>query len=288
MAEVKKASGKVTWIKVAVDILDDSKIKVIRSMKNGNEMFVIWIGLLCLAGESNADGALMLTEKEGYTADLLAVQLGMPKTRVKAALDMFYQLEMIDTDDDGIISIINWEKHQNLDKMAKIRESNRQRQRRSREKRKQEEEAEGNGSDSDDNGDVTAMSRNNNAPVTPQSQPNNAIEGEIEEEVEVEVDNLSIYLSKKSAREEYLKSLDEKYGDVENSVENQNDRLKYFDGDVLLSDKQIEDLMEKLSLEEFDKYVGVINTQIQKGKRYGKTHYQAILDMAEADRAVRA
>jgi hypothetical protein len=59
-------------------------------------------------------------------------------------------------------------------------------------------------------------------------------------------------------------------------------------GVVMLSSEQIDDLLEKLSIDEFDYYVGVVAECILSGKKYTrKTHYQAILDMAEKDRRVR-
>ena len=59
-------------------------------------------------------------------------------------------------------------------------------------------------------------------------------------------------------------------------------------GVVFLSQEQMDDLLDKLSIEEFDHYVGVVADCILKGKPYKKkTHYQAILDMAVADRKVK-
>jgi hypothetical protein len=59
-------------------------------------------------------------------------------------------------------------------------------------------------------------------------------------------------------------------------------------GVVLLSQEQMADLLEKLSLEEFNHYVGVVADCILSGKQYKKkTHYQAILDMALADRKIK-
>lgn len=56
---------------------------------------------------------------------------------------------------------------------------------------------------------------------------------------------------------------------------------------VLLSDSQIEDLLDKLSMEEFEKYVGIVADAELAGKHYKKkTHYQAILDMAIKDRRI--
>ena len=58
-------------------------------------------------------------------------------------------------------------------------------------------------------------------------------------------------------------------------------------GLVFLSDDQIDDLLSKLSLEEFDKYVQVIRDCELKGKHFKKkTHYTAILEMAAKDRRI--
>lgn len=59
-------------------------------------------------------------------------------------------------------------------------------------------------------------------------------------------------------------------------------------GVVLLSPEQFDDLLDKLSLEEFDKYVEIVAVEELKGHHYTKkTHYEAILDMAEKDRRKR-
>ena len=55
-------------------------------------------------------------------------------------------------------------------------------------------------------------------------------------------------------------------------------------GVVMLSDEQIDKLLEVLSLEEFEKYVGIVRDCEQKGRHYRKPHYQAILEMAQKDR----
>ena len=59
-------------------------------------------------------------------------------------------------------------------------------------------------------------------------------------------------------------------------------------GVVFLSQEQMDDLLEKLSIEEFDYYVGVVADCILNGKPFKrKTHYQAILDMASQDRRIK-
>ena len=69
-------------------------------------------------------------------------------------------------------------------------------------------------------------------------------------------------------------------------------RLKYIGGTlgqgvVLMSDEQFGDLCDKLSLDELEKYMGIIVDCERNGKRYKKkSHYQAILEMAAKDRKV--
>ena len=56
----------------------------------------------------------------------------------------------------------------------------------------------------------------------------------------------------------------------------------------MLSQEQIDDLLDKLSIDEFDKYVNIVADCELSGKSFKKkTHYQAILDMAEKDRRCR-
>lgn len=59
-------------------------------------------------------------------------------------------------------------------------------------------------------------------------------------------------------------------------------------GVVMLSDEQFNHLLEILSLDEFNKYIGIVADCELKGKSYKrKTHYQAILDMVKKDRGVK-
>ena len=56
-------------------------------------------------------------------------------------------------------------------------------------------------------------------------------------------------------------------------------------GVVMLSDDQFNSLLDELSLEEFNKSVGIVADMELSGKHYKKkTHYQAILDMVAKDR----
>lgn len=71
-------------------------------------------------------------------------------------------------------------------------------------------------------------------------------------------------------------------------------KLKYLGGTlgkgvVMLSDEQFDLLMDNLSIEEFEKYVGIVADMELSGKHYKKkTHYQAIMDMVAKDRRTKA
>ena len=69
-------------------------------------------------------------------------------------------------------------------------------------------------------------------------------------------------------------------------------KLKYIGGTlgqgvVLMSDEQFSDLCDKLTMDELDKYFSIVVECERNGKRYKKkTHYQAILEMANKDRKI--
>jgi len=67
----------------------------------------------------------------------------------------------------------------------------------------------------------------------------------------------------------------------------EKEKLKSLGGaypDVLMTASQSKELSERLSADELGHYLDVIERQLQKGHHYAKSHYQAILDMAERDR----
>lgn len=129
MAEIK-------WIKIATDIFDDEKILLIESMPDSDAIIVIWMKLLVFAGKQNNDGVLIMNNAVPYDAEMLSAIFRRPLNTVRLALSVFERFGMIEVVDD-VITIPNWEKHQNLDGMDKIREQTRQRVARHRAKQKQ-------------------------------------------------------------------------------------------------------------------------------------------------------
>ena len=253
MAEVK-------WVKLCTDMFDNRKIKHLRKLPEGNSIVLIWVMLLTMAGRCNANGMIFLTETIPYTPKMLADELDFEENTVVLALEALERLNMLEMK-EGCYTITGWAEHQNIDRMAELKEYNRQAQQKSRAKKKQ-------------------LQAVNDMSMT--SQHCQDIEEEREEDKEKELDIHSFNLAQKD---------DLSAENVEKSVENA--RRSYLQGSlgggvVLLSREQTDDLLERLSVEEFDKYVGIVRDNELSGKHYRKkTHYQAILDMATADRKLK-
>ena len=128
MAEVK-------WIKITTDMFDNRKIKHLRRLPDGNNIVLIWVMLLTMAGRCNANGMIFLTENIPYTPKMLADELDFEENTVQLALQALEQLGMIVTN-NGYFAIAGWEEYQNIEGMERIREQNRIRKQRQREKEK--------------------------------------------------------------------------------------------------------------------------------------------------------
>lgn len=246
MAEVK-------WVKLTTDMFDNRKVKHLRRLPEGNNIVLIWVMLLTMAGRCNSGGMIFLTENIPYTPKMLADELDFEENTVILALNALAQLDMIVTD-NGFFTIAGWEEYQNADKLAEIRAKDRERKRL---KRAQAKALLG------ESTDVHGMST---------ECPH--IEEEREEDKEKEFHSFT-----------HLRESEEDLSDPEH-------RRRYLGGIgknvVFLSDEQMSDLLDKLSIEEFDYYVGVVADNELKGHHYKKkTHYQAILDMANKDRRVK-
>lgn len=128
MAEIK-------WIKITTDMFDNRKIKHLRRLPDGNNIVLIWVMLLTMAGRCNANGMIFLTENIPYTPKMLADELDFEENTVQLALQALEKLGMIVTN-NGYFAIAGWEEYQNIEGMEKIREQNRIRKQRQREKEK--------------------------------------------------------------------------------------------------------------------------------------------------------
>ena len=159
--------AEVRWIKLTTDMFDNRKIKHLRKLPEGNNIVLIWVMLLTMAGRCNSGGMIFLTENIPYTTKMLADELDFEENTVKLALEALVRFNMIVTD-GGYFTIAGWEEHQNIEGMEKIREQNRLRKQKQREKQKL----------------LPAMSQDSHGTVT----LCHATEEDIEEDKEIDID----------------------------------------------------------------------------------------------------
>lgn len=119
--------SNVKWIKLSTQMFEDEKIRLIEQMPEADTILIIWVKLLSQAGKTNANGYIYLSENIPYTDEMLATIFNRPLGTVRMALEVFKQFGMIEIDDDSFINISNWDKHQSLEGLDKIREQTRKR-----------------------------------------------------------------------------------------------------------------------------------------------------------------
>lgn len=111
----------VKWIKITTDVFDDEKILLIESLPEADSIIVIWFKLLCLAGKQNNSGVFMMGDSIPYTDKMLATIFRRKESTVQLALKTFEQFGMVQLI-DGVLTIPNWGKHQNLDQLENKKE----------------------------------------------------------------------------------------------------------------------------------------------------------------------
>lgn len=273
---------EIQWIKLYIDMFDKRKINKIRRLPAGDSILLFWVMLLATAGKCNAGGMIFITERVPFTKEDLADEFDIEISTIELALRSFVEYDMIDLYDDGFISIRNWEKYQNTDRLAEIREYNRLAQQKSRAKKKLVQ-----GVNDNVNDNVNDMSMT--------SQRCHDIEEEKEEDKEKEIHSFihssasdESYLQKK-VNESGLEGLD---ADVYKAELKEGLKQTYLGGSLgqgvlFMSNEQFSDLCDKLTYDELNKYCGIVTECEKSGKRYKKkSHYQAILDMVAEDRKV--
>jgi len=117
-------------------MFDDEKIRLIEGMPEADSILVIWIKLLSQAGKTNANGYIYLSETIPYNDEMLSTIFNRPLNVVRLALTVFKQFGMIEIDENDFLSISNWEKHQNIQGLEKIKEDTRKRVQKHRENKR--------------------------------------------------------------------------------------------------------------------------------------------------------
>lgn len=240
----------VKWVKITTDMFDNRKIKHLRKLPDGNNIVLIWVMLLTMAGRCNAGGMIFLTENIPYTPKMLADELGFEENTVKLAINALEQLNMVCTD-NGFFSIAGWNEYQNIEGMEKIREQTRQRVTAHRQKQKA----------------LAAAAQSNvtcNVTVTQSNTTEEDID--IDKEKEKEYRDMGASAPNPSPSHKPKKPVKHKYGEYAN---------------VLLTDDELEKLKEAFSdwEERIERLSGYIAST---GKAY-KSHYATIRNWARKD-----
>ena len=239
MAEVK-------WIKIVTDVFDDEKTLMIETLPEADSIIVIWFKLLCLAGKQNNSGVFLMGRMP-YTDEMFATVFRRPINTVRLALKTFEDFGMIEIINDTV-TIPNWDKHQSIDKLDKIREQTRLRVAKHREKQKAI------------SGSVTVTEGN----ATEESRKDKKRTEENRTDVEA---------------------------DESIATATTTDQLKLIGGSlgkgvVYLTDRQLGDLMDRLGLDAFNRYVDRLANFIIKKNAHVNSHYDTILKWYEEDTKV--
>lgn len=164
----------VKWVKITTDMFDNRKIKHLRRLPDGNNVVLIWVMLLTMAGRCNAGGMIFLTENIPYTPKMLADELDFEENTVLLALKALQEMGMIATD-GNTFCIANWNEYQNIEGMDRIREQNRLRKQRQRERLEAGSQT-----------SVLPVSRDSHVTVTPCHAT------DIEEDIETDIDTITV------------------------------------------------------------------------------------------------
>lgn len=166
--------GDVKWVKITTDMFDNRKIKHLRRLPDGNNVVLIWVMLLTMAGRCNAGGMIFLTENIPYTPKMLADELDFEENTVLLALNALQELGMISSNGSSFC-IANWQEYQNIEGMDKIREQNRLRKQRQRERLENEPQS-----------PALPPSRDSHVTVTPSHAT------DIEEDIDTDIDTITV------------------------------------------------------------------------------------------------
>ena len=249
MAEVK-------WIKIVTDIFYDEKMLLIETLPEADSIIVIWFKLLCFAGMQNNSGVFTLNNRIAYNDEMFATIFRRPLNTVRLALKTFESYGMIEVV-DNVVTIPNWGKHQSLDQLESKKEYMRNYMNEYRKKQK---------------------ALTSGKPACKTNSKTNVSQADKEKDKEKELD-----LDKEGDGEERA---------GKPAAAFPTSKLQQFGGHLgqgvlMLTDEQIGDLLDKLSLEEFDLYCKKLSDYIiEHPEKTFKSHYQTILKWVAEDRKV--
>ena len=278
--------AEVQWIRLMVGMFDGNSFKKIKRARIGGVPFrdkltSVWFELLDLAGKSNSNGYLVDNNEIPYHSfEDIATMLDREEKEIELCMQFFINERMVEIVDD-VYCLTNFMRYQNQEGLDKIRQQTRKRVAEYRERKRL---AQGNATCN-----VTVTLRN-------------ALEKEKEEDKEKEIHSFNrsctpeggfdveAHIERRVEEEGFD---DDESADVFREEVKEGLKMRYRGGSlgqgkVFMSDEQFNDLLDKLTIDEIDKYFEIVAECEKNGKRYkNKSHYQAILDMCEKDRRIK-
>lgn len=259
----------IKWIKLSVEMFDDEKIKLIRSMPEGNAIIVVWIQLLSLAGKTNDSGMIYIARHMAYSEEMLATIFNHPLNVIRLAIQTLQSFGLIEVNPEGVINISNWEKHQSTDKMARMKEQARIRQQKHYYRNRLRElgfnvDEEG---FTDDLDKLKELFNEHEEPNVRQTLPN----------------ALEVRSKKEEVRSKKIE--DRSNRDISPAVESKTKKTKNKYGEfdnVLLTDDELTKLKERFPNDLKQRIERLSDYVASTGKAY-KSHYATIISWAKKD-----
>ena len=241
------AEGKFYWLKLKRDFFKRHDIRIIEAMPNGKDYILFYLKLLLESIDH--EGKLRFSETIPYNEQMLSVITNTNVDMVKAAMDIFIELQMIEINDDKTIFM------QEVEKLigSAVDNDNANRQRRFREKQKQ-----------------NALCERYESVTKSNESKSIEIEKDIEKEGEGEKGPEMSGPSSASTS-----PLERMGGRIGQNV-------------LMLTEEQENDLLNRLTLDEFDLYCKKLSDYIiAYPEKTFKSHYKTILKWVEEDRSVK-
>lgn len=232
------AEGKFYWLKLKRDFFKRHDIRIIEAMPNGKDYILFYLKLLLESIDH--EGKLRFSETIPYNEQMLSVITNTNVDVVKAAMEVFIGLNMLDIQDDKTIYMQEVERL--IGSETKWAEKKR-----------------------------LQRAKEDNVPLLSPKCPIE-IEKEIDKEIEIEEEG-------------------EKGPEVSGPTSSTSplERMGGLIGQnvLMLTDEQEEDLLNRLSIDEFDLYCKKLSDYIiAHPEKTFKSHYKTILKWVEEDRSV--
>ena len=114
------------YVKLRSDMYEDTKFKIIDTKPERDMIHYVWTRLLTLVAKINLAGDLFMSRNLPYTIETLAIELNRSEEQIKAAIDVFLELEMIELIEGEIYRVKNFAKHQNIKVVEKAKSENKE------------------------------------------------------------------------------------------------------------------------------------------------------------------